>query len=89
MEKVSKGYRNHHRGWRCAVGWELTKEEILNLLKPLVSRNKRHVLLSPSGILCITHNLNQFAKEHKLTRHVLAKVSEGKYKQHKGWTKGG
>jgi hypothetical protein len=46
---------------------------------------KRYLITTPENIsFCIT-NLTQFCKENNLNQGNMAKVSCGKYKQHKGW----
>lgn len=50
------------------------------------SRGFFYKLTSPSGVLYVTINLTEFAKEHRLDRRNLEKVARGERSHHKGWT---
>lgn len=50
-------------------------------------RNRSFRFLSPSGEVCEVQNLKAFATQHGLHWSNLSQVWQGRYKQHKGWTK--
>lgn len=62
-------------------------ETLEKMSKSMLGKNakNKYRLINPVGIIFITNNLTQFAKENNLQRSILSKVISGERKHHKQW----
>lgn len=84
---VASGRRSHYKGWVLPCETRIkTLEKIALVLDRGAALRKTYSLLSPSGQIHTTNNLEKFCHENHLTKQLIQRLKSGKAKTHKGWT---
>ena len=95
MGSVYNGKYDNHKGWRCdkveGKLAKMTEKEQAKYIKskhtkPMVHGNaKSYWVTDPNGVKIKVINLGKFCSENGLFSGAMAGVSNGRYKQHKGY----
>jgi group I intron endonuclease len=79
---VLNGRRSHHRGYQCKYAdIEASEHKQFQPKRP----KRLYTLISPSGEIFETENLNQFCLKNQLDPSSMCKVCKGIYSHHRGW----